>query len=43
MSTCSFSKDKRAPITEEKLMQKEWASDGKKSLKDMDVEKLVRD
>ena len=43
MSTCSFSKDKRAPIAEEKLLAKEWQGDGKKALAEIDAEKVVRD
>lgn len=42
-ATCSFSKAKKLPISEEKLLEKEYKASREKALQGLNVEHIVRD
>lgn len=43
MATCSFTKTKQLPISEEKLVQAEYKAGREKALKELNAEQIVRD
>ena len=42
-STCSFSKSAKLPVSEEKLLKKEYVASRDKILQELDAEQIVRD